>query len=74
MLKPEKGPAPLAPLSTPINDYELPRELQDFDFGVTPIRGMSSIQVPSWGSVFANAATSAVSMGMNSYQGTQKYG
>tara|TARA_R100000655_G_scaffold5755_6_gene17337 strand:+ start:3123 stop:4028 length:906 start_codon:yes stop_codon:yes gene_type:complete len=72
MLKPEKGPAPLAPLSQPINDYQLPRELQDFDFGVTPIRGMSTIQVPSWGSVFANAATSAVSMGMNHYSGTPK--
>ena len=74
MLKPEKGPAPLAPLSTPINDYELPRELQDFDFGVTPIRGMSSIQVPSWGSVFANAATSAVSAGFNAYSGSAQSG
>ena len=72
MLKPEYAPAPLAPLSTPINEYQLPRELQDFDFGVTPIRGQSSIQVPSWGSIFANAATSAISSFANNYSGTPR--
>ena len=72
MLKPEKGPAPLPPISTPINDYQLPRELQDFDFGVTPIRGQSTIQVPSWGSVFANAAASAATSYASNYQGTPR--
>ena len=56
MLKPIAAPKPLAPIPQPLTEYEYPRELQDFDFGPTPIRGQSSIQVPSWGSVFSNAA------------------
>ncbi len=61
MLKPEYGPAPVKPLATPISDYEFPRELQDFDFGPKPIRGQKTTFTPSWGSVFANAASSGLS-------------
>lgn len=72
MLKPEFAPAPLKPLTTIINDYQLPRELQDFDFGVRPIRGQSTVSVPSWGSVFANAAAGAVSSYAENYTGTPR--
>ena len=67
MLKPEYSPKPLAPIKTPISEYEFPRELQDFDFGPKPIRGQSTISTPSWGSVFLGAATS----GFNMYSGIE---
>ena len=61
MLRPSKPIAPLKPLETPLAEYQLPRELEDFDFGPQPIKGVSTVQVPSWGSVLAGAATSAAS-------------
>ncbi len=61
MLKPSDPIKPLKPLETPLAEYELPRALEDFDFGPQPIKGVSSVQVPSWGSVIAGAATSAAS-------------
>jgi len=61
MLRPSKPIAPLKPLETPLAEYELPRALEDFDFGPQPIKGVSTVQVPSWGSVIAGAATSAAS-------------
>ena len=61
MLRPSKPIAPLKPLETPLAEYQLPRELEDFDFGPQPIKGVSTVQVPSWGSVIAGAATSAAS-------------
>ena len=61
MLRPSKPIAPLKPLKTPLAEYELPRALEDFDFGPKPIKGVSTVQVPSWGSVIAGAATSAAS-------------
>ena len=72
MLKPIAAPKPLAPIDQPLTDYEYPRELQDFDFGPTPIRGQSTIQVPSWGSVFAGAASQAVGSWAANYTGTAK--
>ena len=61
MLKPEKGPDPLVPLASVIPEFELPRELEDFDFGPQPILGVATTQVPSFGSVLANAASSGLS-------------
>tara|TARA_R100001510_G_scaffold57594_1_gene66342 strand:+ start:984 stop:1925 length:942 start_codon:yes stop_codon:yes gene_type:complete len=61
MLRPSDPIKPLKPLETPLAKYELPRELEDFDFGPQPIKGVSTVQVPSWGSVLAGAATSAAS-------------
>ena len=56
MIRPTKGPDPLKPLKTPISERELPRELQEFDFGPKPMKGVSFTPVPSLGSVFASAA------------------
>ena len=39
MLDPGDLPLPLAPLATPVADYQLPRPLEEFDFGPEPIRG-----------------------------------
>ena len=61
MLRPSDPIKPLKPLETPLAQYELPRALEDFDFGPKPIKGVSAIQVPSFGSVIAGAVTSAAS-------------
>ena len=61
MLRPSDPIKPLKPLETPLAEYDLPRALEDFDFGPQPIKGVSAIQVPSFGSVIASAATSAAS-------------
>ena len=39
MLDPGDLPLPLAPLATPVADYQLPRPLEEFEFGPEPIRG-----------------------------------
>ena len=69
MIRPTKGPDPLKPLKTPISERELPRELQEFDFGAKPIKGVSFTPVPSMGSIFASAAGA----GFSAYS-TTKFG
>ena len=79
MLRPEAPPEPLKPLKTPLHDYQLPRALEDFDFGPQPIKGVSFTQVPSMGSVLASAASAGFSAyaaqtpGTNNFQ-TPNYG
>ena len=70
MLQPSRGIAPLKPLATPLAEYELPRELEDFDFGPKPIEGVPTTQVPSFGSVLASAAGAGFSAYANLYSGT----
>jgi len=73
MLRPEAPPEPLKPLETPVADYEMPRALQDFDFGPQPIQGVSTMQVPSMGSVIANAAGAGFSAYSASTAGTSSF-
>lgn len=61
MIRPERGLAPLKPLKTPLAEYELPRALEDFDFGPQPIKGVATTQVPSFGSVLVGAASAGFS-------------
>jgi hypothetical protein len=76
MLRPEIGPEPLKPLKTPLHDYQLPRALEDFDFGVAPMKGVSFTPIPSMGSVLAGAASAGFSAyaaqtpGTNSFNST----
>tara|TARA_B100001113_G_C21049832_1_gene596222 strand:- start:208 stop:1212 length:1005 start_codon:yes stop_codon:yes gene_type:complete len=63
MLRPEAPPEPLKPLKTPLHDYQLPRALEEFDFGPKPIKGVSFQQVPSTLSILA----SSVSAGFSAY-------
>ena len=70
MLQPSRGIAPLEPLKTPLAEYQLPRELEDFDFGPKPIKGVATTQVPSFGSVLASAVGAGFSTYANSYLGT----
>ena len=73
MLRPEIGPEPLKPLKTPLHDYQLPRALEDFDFGVAPMKGVSFTPVPSMGSVLAGAASAGFSAYAASTPGTNNF-
>ena len=63
MIRPTKGPDPLKPLKTPIAKYQMPRALEDFDFGPKPIMGMTSTPKPS----LFGSALGAVSSGFSAY-------
>lgn len=73
MLKPQAPPMPLKPLKTPVADYEMPRALQDFDFGPKPIEGVATTQVPSLGGIIANAAASGFSAYAAQTAGTSSF-
>ena len=78
MLKPIKGPEPIAPLKTPRGKFQNLRELDLFDYGMPPIMGAAMTQVPSWGSVLASAAGAGLSAyasyspGQNSFKPPEK--
>ena len=74
MLEPSKGIAPLKPLEAPLSEYELPRALEEFDFGPQPIPGVATTQVPSMLGVMASAASAGVSAFANNYSGTDTGG
>ncbi len=40
MIPAEESPMPFAPMETPVTEYQYPRELEDFDFGPEPIKGV----------------------------------
>lgn len=73
MLRPEAPPEPLKPLDTPVADYEMPRALQDFDFGPKPIKGVSTTQVPSFVSTLASAAGAGFNAYAASTAGTSSF-
>lgn len=54
MLEPTAIPEPLVPYATPDMEFMLPRELEDFDFGPEPIKGVVASVSP--GAVFAQTA------------------
>ena len=74
MLTPSRGIAPLKPMATPISEYELPRALEEFDFGPQPIKGVSTMQVPSMLGTIAGAASKGASIMANNYSGTDQGG
>ena len=74
MLEPSRGIAPLKPLPTPVSEYELPRALEEFDFGPQPIKGVSTMQVPSTLGIIAGAASKGASIMANNYSGTSSFG
>lgn len=58
MLEPTAIPEPLVPYTTPDMEFMLPRELEDFDFGPEPIKGVVASVSP--GAVFAQTALSGI--------------
>ena len=63
MLPPPPVLDPVVPMATPDMEFLLPRELQDFDFGPEPIKGVARTTNP-W-LTFANSALQGVSQGIN---------
>ena len=63
MIRPTKAPDPLKPLKTPIAKYQMPRPLEDFDFGPKPIMGINSTSKPS----LFGAGLGAVAGGFSAY-------
>ena len=74
MLKPSRGIAPLKPMKTPVSEYQLPRALEEFDFGPQPIPGVSTMQVPSMLGTIASAGAKGASVMANNYSGTSSFG
>ena len=58
MLPPVPKPIPPVPLATPDMEFMLPPELQEFDFGPKPIKGVAAYTNP--GLSFANSVVSAL--------------
>ena len=69
MLPPGIIPQPLMPLATPVAEFQMPREIQPFDWGPTPVKGAyvspSAAASQVWGQTIAGIAGSAASI----YQG-----
>lgn len=74
MVRPTKAPDPLKPLKTPISERILPRALQEFDFGVKPIKGIAATPVPSMFSTVASAASAGFSAYNSFTEGTSGFG
>lgn len=74
MLQPSKGIKPLKPLKTPVSEYQLPRALEEFDFGPQPIPGVATTQVPSMLGTIAGAAAKGATVYANNYVGTDQGG
>jgi len=73
MVRPTKAPDPLKPLKTPISERILPRALQEFDFGVKPIKGIAATPVPSMFSTVASAASAGFSAYNSMTEGTSSF-
>tara|TARA_R100000458_G_C8244623_1_gene222858 strand:- start:337 stop:1275 length:939 start_codon:yes stop_codon:yes gene_type:complete len=70
MLDPGILPMPLVPFATPMSEFQLPRELEAFDFGPAPVLGAqvsaSAAADAVWGQTISSIA-GAVGSGLQSY-------
>jgi len=74
MSPPETLPVPPRPLKTLITEYELPRELEDFDFGPEPIKGAMATYTGSWANLGAGILGSLASASPAPTTLFEKYG
>ena len=61
MLDPGTLPVPPVPYKTLVTEYDLPRELEDFDFGPEPIKGAQMTYTGSWANLGAGILNSLAS-------------
>ena len=73
MLTPSRGIAPLKPMKTPVSEYQLPRALEEFDFGPQPIPGVAQTQVPSMLGTLASAGAAGIGTFANMYKGKSSF-
>ena len=74
MLRPEIGPEPLKPLKTPLHDYQLPRALEDFDFGPAPVLGATASVSAAGSAAFWGSAASGIGKGLAGLAGNINLG
>ena len=73
MLKPGELPMPIKAAPIPIPEYDLPRQLQEYDFGPMPVMGAMADPGAAADAVWGNTITSigsAIGSGLNAYAGT----
>jgi len=63
MIKPGIVPDPIKSLPTPVAEFQPPRALEEFDFGVAPVKGAKAAG-GSWLSVASSAVSSIATTGM----------
>lgn len=63
MLPQEAPPEVIKPYETPLTEYQMPRELEDFDYGPEPIKGVAAQTSTSapWLNALGSVSTSLVS-------------
>ena len=71
MIKPGLVPDPVKPLPTPVAEFQPPRPLEDYDFGVAPIKGAKAVG-GSWLSVASSAIGSVAKIGLEQGWGKPK--
>lgn len=58
MLKPGQEPMPIIPYATPLTEWQLPRELESYDFGPSPVLGATQSVSAAANRVWGSAITS----------------
>tara|TARA_R100001463_G_scaffold80954_1_gene135413 strand:- start:7232 stop:8116 length:885 start_codon:yes stop_codon:yes gene_type:complete len=61
MLKPGILPKPPKPLPTPTSDWQMPRALEEYDFGPTPVMGAKASVSSAGSAAFWGSATGGIS-------------
>jgi len=74
MLKPGVLPKPPAPLPTPVSEYQMPRPLEEFDFGPAPVLGATASVSAAGSSAFWGSAASGIGKGIAGLAGTINLG
>ena len=60
-------------MKTPVSEYQLPRALEEFDFGPQPIPGVAQTQVPSMLGTLASAGAAGIGTFANMYKGKSSF-
>ena len=74
MLKPGVLPTPPKPIPTPVSEYQMPRPLEDFDFGPAPVLGATASVSAAGSAAFWGSATSGIGKGLAGLAGNINLG
>ena len=74
MLKPGMLPKPPIPLPTPTAEFQMPRALEEYDFGPPPVMGAQASVSGAGGAAFWGTATKGIASAAGSIAGGFNYG
>ena len=74
MLKPGVLPTPPKPIPTPVSEYQMPRPLEEFDFGPAPVLGATASVSAAASAAFWGSATSGIGKGLAGLAGNINLG